>query len=104
MAQTPDGDTEARLDAWVDANFDQQVQLLQKLISIPTDTPPGDTAPHARAVAGILESWGWEVERHPVPDEQVRAYGMQSIHNLIVRRRSEEHTSELQSLRRISYA
>ncbi|MDN5843780.1 MAG: M20/M25/M40 family metallo-hydrolase [Alcaligenaceae bacterium] len=87
MTQSPQGDIETRLDAWVEANFDQQVQLLQKLIGIPTDTPPGDTAPHAQAVAAILESWGWEVERHPVPDEQVRAYGMQSITNLIVRRR-----------------
>lgn len=86
MTQTPDGDIEARLDAWVDANFDQQIRLLQKLIAIPTDTPPGDTAPHAQAVAAILEAWGWEVERYPVPDEQVHAYGMQSITNLIVRR------------------
>lgn len=77
----------ARLDAWVDQNFDRQVELLQQLIRIPTDTPPGNTAPHARALAGILEGWGWEVERHPVPDDQVHAYGMQSITNLIVRRR-----------------
>jgi acetylornithine deacetylase/succinyl-diaminopimelate desuccinylase-like protein len=81
------GGLSARLDAWVDANFDAQVDLLQRLIRIPTDTPPGNTAPHALALAGILEGWGWEVERHVVPDEQVRAYGMQSITNLIVRRR-----------------
>lgn len=77
----------ARLETWVDENFDQQVELLQQLIRIPTDTPPGNTAPHALALAEILEGWGWKVERHAVPDEQVRAYGMQSITNLIVRRR-----------------
>lgn len=74
------------LCAWVDAHFDEQVRLLQHLVSIPTDTPPGDTAPHAQAVAAILEGWGWQVERHAVPDDQVRSYGMRSITNLIVRR------------------
>lgn len=84
---TPSAVLSARIEAWVDENFDRQVELLQQLIRIPTDTPPGNTAPHALALAEILEGWGWEVERHAVPDEQVRAYGMQSITNLIVRRR-----------------
>ncbi|CAM5789650.1 M20/M25/M40 family metallo-hydrolase [Castellaniella caeni] len=75
-----------RLDAWVDAHFDEQVALLQRLVGIPTDTPPGDTAPHAEAVAHELEGWGWTVERHAVPDDEMKAYGMQSITNLIVRR------------------
>ena len=75
------------LHAWVDTHFDAQVALLQRLVAVPTDTPPGDTAPHAETVAAILEDWGWEVERHRVPDEEMRAYGMRSITNLIVRRR-----------------
>jgi len=33
---------------WVDAHFDEQVQFLQHLIHVPTDTPPGNNAPHAR--------------------------------------------------------
>lgn len=77
----------AALHAWVDAHFDAQVALLQRLIAVPTDTPPGDNAPHAEAVAAILEGWGWDVERHPVPDEETQAYGMRSITNLIARRR-----------------
>ena len=75
------------LHAWVDAHFDEQVALLQRLVAVPTDTPPGDNAPHAETVAAILEGWGWEVERHPVPDEEMQAYGLRSITNLIVRRR-----------------
>jgi len=55
-------------------------------VRIPTDTPPGDNAPHARPwpPAGKL---GLEVEHHPVSEQQVRDYGMRSITNLIVRRR-----------------
>ena len=76
-----------RLDAWVDAHFDEEVRLLQSLVRIPTDTPPGDNARHAEAVAATLEGWGWTVERHPVPAEAVQAYGLASLTNLIVRRR-----------------
>ncbi|MFT0532486.1 M20/M25/M40 family metallo-hydrolase [Castellaniella hirudinis] len=76
----------SRLHAWVDAHFEDQVALLQRLVAIPTDTPPGDTAPHAEAVAGILQGWGWSVQRHAVPDAEMQAYGMRSITNLIVRR------------------
>jgi acetylornithine deacetylase/succinyl-diaminopimelate desuccinylase-like protein len=76
----------ATLTAWVDAHFDEQVTLLQRLVAVPTDTPPGDNAPHAETVAAILEGWGWAVERHPVPEAEMRAYGMRSITNLIVRR------------------
>ncbi|MBV2181507.1 MAG: M20/M25/M40 family metallo-hydrolase [Castellaniella sp.] len=76
----------ARLNAWVDDHFDDQVALLRQLVAVPTDTPPGNSAPHAEVVAGILEGWGWQVERHAVPDDEIRAYGMQSITNLIVRR------------------
>ncbi|GAA0774289.1 M20/M25/M40 family metallo-hydrolase [Castellaniella ginsengisoli] len=77
----------AALHAWVDDHFDEQVALLQRLVAVPTDTPPGDNAPHAEIVAALLESWGWEVERHAVPEAEVQAYGMRSITNLIVRRR-----------------
>ncbi|HEX7386163.1 MAG TPA: M20/M25/M40 family metallo-hydrolase [Castellaniella sp.] len=75
------------LQQWVDAHFDEQVALLQRLVAIPTDTPPGDTAPHAEAVARLLEGWGWTVERHVVPDAEVQTYGMRSITNLVARRR-----------------
>ena len=54
---------------------------------VPTDTPPGDNAPHAKATAVLLEGFGFAVERHPVPDEIVRQQGMASLTNLVVRRR-----------------
>ena len=75
-----------RLAGWVDQNFDAEVAFLQQLVRMPTDTPPGDNAPYALAVAGMLEEWGWQVGRHPVPAERVRAYGMESITNLVIRR------------------
>ncbi len=75
-----------RLAGWVDQNFDAEVAFLQQLVRMSTDTPPGDNAPYALAVAGMLEEWGWQVGRHPVPAERVRAYGMESITNLVIRR------------------
>jgi len=75
-----------QLLAWIDAHFDQQVAFLQQVVRIPTDNPPGDTAPHAEMVAALLEADGWPVERHPVPASTVHDYGMASIVNLIVRR------------------
>nr|WP_314623369.1 M20/M25/M40 family metallo-hydrolase [uncultured Noviherbaspirillum sp.] len=77
----------ALLTDWVDAHFDEEVDFLADLVRIPTDTPPGDNAPHAEAVAQKIELLGWEVERHPVPRQTVTDYGMTSITNLIVRRR-----------------
>ena len=74
------------LDDWIDTHFDEQVRFLQALIQVPTDTPPGNNAPHAERTAALLAEMGWEAERHPVPAEQVHAAGLQSITNLIVRR------------------
>jgi len=76
-----------RLDAWVDAHFDDEVQFLQALVRVPTDTPPGNNAPHAERTAELLQGFGYLAEKHPVPAAQVQAYGLQSITNLIVRRR-----------------
>ena len=76
-----------RLDAWIDAHFDEEVRFLQALVQVPTDTPPGNNAPHAERTAALLESFGFEAEKHPVPESDVRAHGLGSITNLIVRRR-----------------
>jgi len=75
------------LDAWIDAHFDEQVRYLQELVRVPTDTPPGNNAPHAARTAELLAAMGYTAEQHPVPAEQVREYGLQSLTNLIVRRR-----------------
>ena len=76
----------AQLDAWIDAHFDEQVQFLQRLIQVPTDTPPGNNAPHAERAADLLDAMGLATERHAVPSALVQAAGLQSITNLIVRR------------------
>jgi acetylornithine deacetylase/succinyl-diaminopimelate desuccinylase-like protein len=76
-----------RLDAWVDAHFDDEVRFLQALVRAPTDTPPGHNAPHAERTAELLGAMGLPAERHPVPAAEVQAAGLQSITNLIVRHR-----------------
>jgi acetylornithine deacetylase/succinyl-diaminopimelate desuccinylase family protein len=79
--------TYTQLDAWIDAHFDEQVRFLQELIRVPTDTPPGNNAPHAERTAELLLAMGIEAEQHPVPAAEVHAAGLQSITNLIVRHR-----------------
>ena len=76
----------AQLDDWIDRHFDEEVAFLQALVRVPTDTPPGNNAPHAERTAELLAPMGFAAERHPVPAADVQAYGMQSITNLIVRR------------------
>ena len=77
----------AALDDWVNAHFDEETAFLQQLVRVPTDTPPGHNAPHAERTAELLQAFGFEAEKYPVPQADVLACGMQSITNLIVRRR-----------------
>ncbi len=77
----------AQLDAWIDQHFDEQVRFLQELVRVPTDTPPGNNAPHAERTAELLRPMGFEAEKHAVPAAEVKAYGLETITNLIVRRR-----------------
>ena len=77
----------AQLDAWIDAHFDEQVKFLQSLVQVPTDTPPGNNAPHAERTADLLKAFGMDAEKHAVPEADVKAYGLESITNLIVRRK-----------------
>ncbi len=77
----------AQLDAWVNQHFDEEVRFLQALVRVPTDTPPGNTAPHAERTAELLQAMGLEVQKFPVPLEMVQAAGLQSLTNLLVRRR-----------------
>jgi succinyl-diaminopimelate desuccinylase len=76
-----------KIDAWIATHFDEEVRFLQALVRVPTDTPPGDNAPHAEKTAELLAAMGLQAEKHAVPAQAVHAAGMQSITNLIVRRR-----------------
>ena len=76
----------AALDTWIDQHFDEEVRFLQALVRVPTDTPPGNNAPHAEHTAELLQGFGFTAEKHAVPTAEVQAYGMESITNLIVRR------------------
>jgi succinyl-diaminopimelate desuccinylase len=75
-----------QLDQWIDAHFDEQVQFLQALVQVPTDTPPGNNAPHAVKTTELLSNLGYVAEQFPVPEAEVKAYGLTSLTNLIVRR------------------
>ncbi len=75
-----------QLDAWIDQHFDEEVRFLQELVRVPTDTPPGNNAPHAERTAQLLAGFGFEAEKHAVPDAVVKEAGMESVTNLIVRR------------------
>lgn len=83
----PDDVLYANLDAWIDAHFDDEVRFLQALVQVPTDTPPGNNAPHAQRTAELLAEMGYTAEAHPVPEAEVRAQSLGSITNLIVRQR-----------------
>ena len=74
------------LDDWIDQHFDDEVQFLQQLVRVPTDTPPGNNAPHALRTAQLLKDFGFDAEIHSVPSQDVKAAGMESIANLVVRR------------------
>jgi len=75
-----------RLDAWIDTHFDDEVKFLQQLVKVPTDTPPGNNAPHAERTAELLAGFGLHAEKHAVPPWAAQEYGLESITNLIVRR------------------
>jgi succinyl-diaminopimelate desuccinylase len=76
-----------QLDQWIDTHFDAQVRFLQELIRVPTDTPPGNNTPHALRTAELLQEMGLHAEQHCPPQADVTAAGLQSITNLIVRRK-----------------
>jgi acetylornithine deacetylase/succinyl-diaminopimelate desuccinylase family protein len=73
--------------ASVDCHFNAEVEFLAALVRKPSDNPPGDCASHAEMAALALESLGFSVERHPVPQADVTRAGMISATNLVVRHR-----------------
>src|SRR5436190_14155098 len=75
------------LGRWIDAHHPQQIEVLGEIVKVPADTPPGDNRPAAEKAAALLTAMSFDVERHPVPDDFLPAYGMRSVTNLIVRQR-----------------
>lgn len=75
-----------KVRAFLEGEREAQVRFLAEIVKIPTDNPPGDCGPAAERAAKLIEAFGWTVERHPVPDDIVKAAGMISCTNLIVRR------------------
>jgi succinyl-diaminopimelate desuccinylase len=73
--------------AFVGEHAESQTRFLAEIVKVPSDNPPGDCDRSAAAVAKLLEGLGFQVERHKVPESLVRANGMISATNLIVRRR-----------------
>ena len=66
-------------DAWIDANFPAQVQFLQTLVQVPTDTPPGNNTPHALKTQALLKDFGYEAKAFEVPDAMVKAASFKVI-------------------------
>ncbi len=69
------------------AHEQAETEFLAALVREPSDNPPGDCARHAEITAKLLEGLGFTVERHVVPTETVRAHGMVSATNLVVRKK-----------------
>ncbi|MPZ56180.1 MAG: M20/M25/M40 family metallo-hydrolase [Rhizobiales bacterium] len=75
------------IDRFIDSDFARETAFLAELVKVPSDNPPGDCAAHAARAKDLLEDLGFQVEAHKVPEATVRAAGMLSITNLIVRHR-----------------
>jgi acetylornithine deacetylase/succinyl-diaminopimelate desuccinylase family protein len=78
---------ERTVEEIVAGHFNEEIEFLAELVRTPSDNPPGDCGAHAARTARLLEQLGFEVERHPVPEDLCRANGMISATNLIVRHR-----------------
>ena len=77
----------AGMHGFLAAQRARQTRFLAELVKLPSDNPPGHCHPHAERTAQLLEELGFAVERHPVPEEAVKANGMISCTNLVVRQR-----------------
>jgi succinyl-diaminopimelate desuccinylase len=78
---------ENAIRAFVREHQDEEARFLAEIVKVPSDNPPGDCNRSAETVAWLLEGVGFAVERHKVPEALVKANGMVSATNLIVRRK-----------------
>lgn len=74
------------LTHFIDAQRPAQEAFLAELVKVPSDNPPGDCDAHGARARQLLEALGFTVEAHKVPEDLVRASGMISATNLIVRK------------------
>ena len=75
------------LKVWLDQHSDDQVVMLQRLVQVPSDNPPGNGIDHALCATELLELMGFEVEQHRVSNEVCQQHGLQRVMNLVVRHR-----------------
>jgi succinyl-diaminopimelate desuccinylase len=80
-------DLHQRILADIKARTSEREEFLADLVQTPSSNPPGDCSPIAEAVVTLLEKAGFAVERYAVPADEVRAVGMISCTNLVVRKR-----------------
>ena len=73
--------------ALIDRDRQAAVELLQALVRIPSDNPPGYCMPAAEATVARLRALGFNPELHEVPASLVAEHGMTSAANVIVRHR-----------------
>ncbi|OZI32261.1 peptidase M20 [Bordetella genomosp. 10] len=73
--------------SFIEQAHPDQIEFLREVVRVPSDNPPGDCAPLGRRAEALLTALGFAVEALPVPEAQVRANGMVSATNLIVRKR-----------------
>jgi succinyl-diaminopimelate desuccinylase len=78
---------ESAIRDFVREHAEAETRFLAEIVKVPSDNPPGDCSRSAEVVATLLEGLGFRVERHKVPEPLVKANGMISATNLIVRRR-----------------
>src|SRR5580698_5818755 len=78
---------ESAIRDFVRDHAEVETRFLAEIVKVPSDNPPGDCDRSAAVVATLLEKLGFEVEKHKVPENLVKANGMISATNLIVRRR-----------------
>ena len=78
---------ESAIRDFVREHAEAETRFLGEIVKVPSDNPPGDCNRSAEVVATLLEGLGFQVERHKVPEPLVKANGMMSATNLIVRRR-----------------
>ena len=81
------GSIESAIHAFVREHEEAEARFLAEIVKNPSDNPPGDCDRSAAAVAKLLEGLGFAVERHAVPEVLIKANGMISATNLILRRR-----------------